>query len=48
MRPHANNDGESGRGDGISPVTPPTPPGMRLRTGRFQSDHVAVTFVSAP
>jgi hypothetical protein len=27
---------ESGRGDGIAPVTPPTPPGMRVRTGRFQ------------
>ena len=30
---------ESGGGDRIAPVTPPTPPGMRLRTGRFQSDH---------
>ena len=30
---------ESGGGDGIAPATPPTPPGMRLRTGRFQSDH---------
>lgn len=30
---------QSGGGDGIAPVTPPTPPGMRLRTGRFQSDH---------
>ena len=30
--------GESGGGDRIAPVTPPTPPGMRLRTGRFQSD----------
>ena len=30
---------ESGRGDRIAPVTPPTPPGMRVRTGRFQSDH---------
>jgi hypothetical protein len=27
---------ESGRGDGIAPVTPPTPPGMRVRTGRFR------------
>jgi|GEM_PF-1376123 len=27
---------QSGRGDGIAPVTPPTPPGMRVRTGRFQ------------
>ena len=27
---------ESGRGDGIAPVTPPTPPGMRDRTGRFR------------
>ena len=31
-------DFESGGGDRIAPVTPPTPPGMRLRTGRFQSD----------
>ena len=31
--------GESGGGDRIPPVTPPTPPGMRVRTGRFQSDH---------
>ena len=29
---------ESGRGGRIAPATPPTPPGMRLRTGRFQSD----------
>jgi RNA polymerase sigma factor (sigma-70 family) len=29
---------QSGGGDRIAPVTPPTPPGMRLRTGRFQSD----------
>jgi|GEM_PF-1894901 len=28
--------GESGRGDGIAPVTPPPPPGLRVRTGRFQ------------
>ena len=28
--------GESGRDDRIAPATPPTPPGMRLRTGRFQ------------
>jgi WD40 repeat protein len=34
-----NKNGESGRGDRIAPVTPPTPPGMRDRTGRFQSDH---------
>ncbi len=27
---------QSGRGDGIAPVTPPTPPGMRDRTGRFR------------
>jgi len=33
------NEAESGRGDRIAPVTPPTPPGMRVRTGRFQSDH---------
>jgi hypothetical protein len=30
--------GESGRDDGIAPVTPPTPPGMRVRTRRFQPD----------
>ncbi|MGB3119264.1 MAG: hypothetical protein WBE58_10605, partial [Verrucomicrobiales bacterium] len=30
--------GESGGGGRISPATPPTPPGMRLRTGRFQTD----------
>jgi hypothetical protein len=29
---------ESGRGDGIAPVTPPTPPDMRVRIRRFQSD----------
>jgi hypothetical protein len=29
-------EAESGRGDGIAPVTPPTPPGMRVRTGRFR------------
>lgn len=29
---------ESGRGDGVSPVTPPTPPDMRVRIRRFQSD----------
>ena len=29
---------KSGGGDRIAPVTPPTPPGMRLRTGRFQTD----------
>ncbi len=33
-REHLN--AESGRGDGIAPVTPPTRPGMRVRTGRFQ------------
>ena len=27
---------ESGRDGRIAPATPPTPPGMRLRTGRFQ------------
>ena len=31
---------ESGRGGRIAPATPPTPPGMRLRTGRFQSDSI--------
>ncbi len=31
-----NLKAESGRGDGIAPVTPPTPPGMRVRTGRFR------------
>jgi hypothetical protein len=30
---------ESGGGGRIAPVTPPTPTGMRLRTGRFQSDN---------
>lgn len=30
--------GQSGRGDGIAPVTPPTPPDMRVRIRRFQSD----------
>ncbi len=34
--PPRPNEGESGRGDGIAPVTPPTPPGMRVRTGRFR------------
>ena len=29
------NQGESGRGDEIAHVIPPTPPGMRLRTERF-------------
>ena len=29
---------ESGRGDGIAPVTPPTPPDMRVRIRRFLSD----------
>lgn len=29
---------ESGRGGRIATATSPTPPGMRLRTGRFQSD----------
>ena len=29
---------ESGRDGRIAPATPPTPPGMRVRTGRFQSD----------
>ena len=29
---------ESGRGGRITPATTPTPPGMRVRTGRFQSD----------
>ena len=28
---------ESGRPDGIAPVRAPTPPGVRVRTGRFQS-----------
>ena len=28
----------SGRGDGIAPVTPPTPPDMRVRIRRFLSD----------
>jgi hypothetical protein len=32
------NRSESGRGDGIAPVTPPTPPDMRVRIRRFQSD----------
>jgi hypothetical protein len=27
-----------GGGSRIAPATPPTPPGMRVRTGRFQSD----------
>jgi len=31
-------ESESGRGDGIAPVTPPTPPDMRVRIRRFQSD----------
>ena len=31
-----NKDAESGRDGRIAPATPPTPPGMRLRTGRFQ------------
>ena len=36
---HGNSkDGESGRGDGIAPVTPPTPPDMRVRIRRFLSD----------
>jgi len=35
-RRQATRLAESGRGDGIAPVTPPTPPGMRVRTGRFQ------------
>jgi hypothetical protein len=29
-------EAESGRDGRIAPATPPTPPGMRLRTGRFQ------------
>jgi hypothetical protein len=29
---------QSGRGDGIAPVTPPTPPDMRVRIRRFLSD----------
>jgi hypothetical protein len=29
---------KSGRGDGIAPVTPPTPPDMRVRIRRFLSD----------
>ena len=33
-----NRIGESGRGDGIAPVTPPTPPDMRVRIRRFLSD----------
>ena len=33
------SNGESGRGDGIAPVTPPTPPDMRVRIRRFLSDH---------
>jgi hypothetical protein len=32
------NLAESGRGDGIAPVTPPTPPDMRVRIRRFLSD----------
>ncbi len=32
------NKAESGRGGRIAPATPATPPGMRVRTGRFQSD----------
>ncbi len=31
-------EAESGRGDGIAPVTPPTPPDMRVRIRRFLSD----------
>ncbi len=27
---------QSGRGGRIAPATPPTPPGVRVRTGRFQ------------
>jgi hypothetical protein len=30
-------NGQSGRPDGIAPVRAPTPPGVRVRTGRFQS-----------
>ena len=37
-----NKTAKSGRGDRIAPVTPPTPPGVRVRTGRFQSDHGAL------
>jgi hypothetical protein len=29
---------QSGRPDGIAPVRAPTPPGVRVRTGRFHSD----------
>ena len=33
---HNENVAKSGRGGRIAPGNPPTPPGMRLRTGRFQ------------
>jgi hypothetical protein len=36
--PKEKKKAESGRGDGIAPVTPPTPPDMRVRIRRFQSD----------
>jgi hypothetical protein len=39
LQKQKENKAESGRGDRIAPVTPPTSPGMRVRTGRFQSDH---------
>ncbi len=35
---HNPQESQSGRGGRIAPATPPTPPGVRLRTGRFQSD----------
>jgi hypothetical protein len=34
--PPKKQESESGRDGRIAPATPPTPPGMRLRTGRFQ------------
>ncbi len=32
----SESQAQSGRGGRIAPATPPTPPGVRVRTGRFQ------------